>query len=129
MQFFPAILSALALAVLTTSATPIDSDEDEGPIIGPPEVLEPEAGDTWVVGTQQLVGWGAAVEADLIEDPTLYTGTIVLGFEDGKTSSENLDTSKPPPPRPVAPPLFTVVAGKSTLHATPSRRKPARARR
>jgi len=97
MRFFTVILPALALAVLTTSATPIDSDDDEGPFIGPPEVLEPGAGNTWVVGTQQLVGWGAAVEADLIEDPTLYTGTIVLGFKDGKTSSENLDTSKPPP--------------------------------
>jgi len=94
MQFFTAILSALALAVLTTTATPVDSDDRAGPS-GAPEILSPKAGDIWhVANTTALVTWDPTLITKKTENYKDYIGSILLGFDDG-TSSLHLDDKNP----------------------------------
>jgi len=90
MQFFTTILAALALAVSTTTATPIDARAKL--IVVTPEITKPVAGDLWTVGTQQLVQWDTS---DIPDEAKNYTGSIVLGYSDGVTDSENLDFAHP----------------------------------
>ena len=92
MQFFTAILTALALAVSTTTATPIDARAKL--IVVSPEIRKPEAGDLWTVGTQQLVEWDTS---DIPDEAKNYTGSILLGYFEGMTDSEHLDFRKLPP--------------------------------
>jgi len=93
MKFFTVILSALALAVSTTTATPVDARA--ALIVVTPPVTSPKAGDIWTIGTGQLVEWDTS---DIPDEAKDYTGTIVLGFDDGFSSSENLDYRKLPAP-------------------------------
>jgi len=121
MQFFTAILSALALAVSTTTATPVDARG--ALIVVNPPVTSPKAGDLWTVGAAELVKWDTSGIPDQAKD---YTGSIVLGFDDGFSSSENLDYRKLPRARRLSR-RSPVVTGKLTLCDLP-RRKPARSR-
>jgi len=121
MQFFTAILSALALAVSTTTATPVDARG--ALIVVTPPVTSPKAGDIWPIGSGQLVQWDTSGIPDQARD---YTGSIVLGYDDGFSSSENLDYRKLPRARRLNR-RSPVVTGKLTL-CDPPRRKPARAR-
>jgi len=93
MKFFTALLSALALAASTTTATPVA--ERSTLIVVTPEITSPGAGDDWPVGTQQTVTWETR---DIPPEAQGYTGEILLGFNDGTTSSENLSGKLLPPP-------------------------------
>jgi len=86
MQFFAAILSALALAVSTTTATPVDGRAALD-VVSPP-ITSPHAGDVWPVGSEQLVQWDTS---GIPGEAQGNTGSIVLGYDDGFSSSENLD--------------------------------------
>lgn len=122
MKFFTAIVSVLALAVSTTTATPVDARAEL--IVVTPHITAPADGDVWTIGSEQLVQWDTSAIPDEAKN---QTGSIVLGFDDG-TGSENLDFGKLPLPHHCSP----VVTGKLTLYATPhplppTHRKPARA--
>ena len=109
MKFFTAIVSVLALAVSTTSATPIDARAEL--IVVTPHITSPADGDVWTVGSEQLVQWDTSAIPD---EAKSQTGSIVLGFDDG-TGSENLDYGKLPLPRRCS----SVATGKLTLYANP----------
>jgi hypothetical protein len=64
-----------------------------GRIVWNPPITSPGAGDVWTVGSTQLVTW------DTNEVPPYAvnnTGTLLLGYFDGDSPSENLDTSQSP---------------------------------
>jgi hypothetical protein len=119
MKFFTAIVSVLALAVSTTTATPIDARAEL--IVVTPHITAPADGDVWTVGSEQLVQWDTS---EIPDQAKSQTGTIVLGFDDG-TGSENLDYGK----LPVASSLFTRGDWKTYFVCDPPtpHRKPARA--
>jgi len=92
MKFFTVILSALALAVSTTTATPIDARA--ALIVVNPQVTAPKAGDTWTTGSEQLVKWDTS---KIPTEAKNYTGTIVLGYYEGDdNTNEHLDYGKLP---------------------------------
>jgi len=90
MKFFTVILSALALAVSTTTATPVDARTSL--VVVSPPITSPHAGDIWPVGSEQLVQWDTSGIPDKARG---NTGSIVLGYDDGWSSSENLDFQNP----------------------------------
>jgi len=90
MKFFTTILTALAFAVSTTSATPID--ERASLVVFSPQITEPAANAVWTVNTQQTVEWDTT---HIPDDAKHNTGRILLGFSDGQTESENLDNDHP----------------------------------
>ena len=97
MRFFTAILSALALAVMTTTATPIDSNKDGAITLTVPDILSPKAGDIWyVANTTALVSWDPTAIPHEAGINKTFIGTLLLGHDDGDTSfaSDSLDVSK-----------------------------------
>jgi len=118
------ILSALALAVSTTTATPIDARA--ALIVVAPPVTAPKAGDVWNVGDEQLVQWDTSKIPD---EAKSYTGTIVLGYYEGDDDTdEHLDYENPlaqgflltagsqsvtVPNKPYGPSYFVVLIGDS----------------
>ncbi|KAF8469389.1 hypothetical protein DFH94DRAFT_221890 [Russula ochroleuca] len=92
MQLFTALLSALALISSTTAlpapAVPVRRSED---IVVSPSIFEPAAGASWQISTTQYVKWQTS---NIPQSARNYTGSIVLGFDDG-TGSENLDYENP----------------------------------
>ena len=89
MQFFTAILSALALAAATT-ATPVHVAERSELIVVTPVITKPAEGDSWPIGSTQQVCWDTS---DIPPEAKNYKGTFLLGYDDG-TGSENLDTGE-----------------------------------
>jgi len=90
MKFFTAILSALALTVSTTSATPIDARTEL--IVVSPQITVPNATTVWDTGSQQYVQWDTT---HIPPEAKNYTGAILLGhFEDG-SDSEHLEWQTP----------------------------------
>ena len=89
MKFFTAIITALAIAVSTTTATPVDA-RSELIVVNPP-ITSPAAGNIWPVGSQQLVQWDTS---NIPPEADGYTGSIVLGYDDGQDESENLNYRK-----------------------------------
>ena len=90
MQLFTALLSALALISSVTAspaAAVIRRSED---IVFTPQITEPTNGTIWVAGTTQEVMWDTSRIPKSGEN---YTGTIMLGFDNG-TGSENLNYSR-----------------------------------
>lgn len=89
MQFFTAILSALALAAATT-ASPVHVAERSELIVVTPTITQPAQGDTWTIGTTTQVCWDTS---DIPPEASNYKGTVLLGHDDG-TGSENLDVGE-----------------------------------
>jgi hypothetical protein len=94
MQFFTVILSALALAVSTTTATPLDARATFSL-----NITAPKEGDKWVAGTKQLVEWDTSNIPKSDKHDLCY---IVLGHYDGKSKYEYKDMSELSSPPPVA---------------------------
>ncbi|KAH9953346.1 hypothetical protein BC827DRAFT_1146294 [Russula dissimulans] len=98
MQFFTVLLSALALAASTSTASPVLADvaaaavKRSDDIVVTPAVTSPSQGSNWVVGTTQYVQWDTS---NIPIQGRGQTGTLLLGYNDGKTSSENLDVYHP----------------------------------
>jgi hypothetical protein len=93
MQFFTVILSALALAVSTTTATPLDARATYNL-----NIIEPKEGDTWVSSATYLVKWDTS---DMPPTPKFAsnTGSIFLAlFQDPGSPSPYLLYGEPPPP-------------------------------
>jgi hypothetical protein len=115
MKFFTAILSALALAVSTTSATPIDGLQN---VTFPLNIMYPATNVTWVVGSQYPILWDTTENpVDVLDN----TGTLFLAYTEGLGGPSFFKSklfSLPPPPR--APVGFPPVAdlGKLNLYAT-----------
>jgi hypothetical protein len=85
MMFFTTLLSALALAASTTTATPIT---ERGALLAvAPTITSPAGGEVWQVGSWQTVAWDTL---DIPAEALNYTAEIFLGFSDGETPSENL---------------------------------------
>ncbi|KAI0630073.1 hypothetical protein C8Q77DRAFT_1064323 [Trametes polyzona] len=80
---FAAIFTALVAVVTTVSAAPAD-------VVNPP-ITSPKAGDVWTVGTEQTVSW----DTSSIVNPTDETGLLLLGFLEGNSTNEHLDTRHP----------------------------------
>jgi hypothetical protein len=89
MNLFTALLSTLALAASTTTATPVEPRAEL--IVVAPHVLSPAANDNWPVGTQQTVKWDTTQIPPQAQN---FTGSLYLGYEDG-TGSENLSRKLP----------------------------------
>jgi len=90
MKFFTAILSALVLAVSTTSATRIDARAEL--IVVSPQITQPNASTVWDTGSTQDVEWDTT---RIPPEAKNYTGTILLGhFEEG-SDSEHLEWQNP----------------------------------
>jgi hypothetical protein len=85
MKFFTAILSALAIAVSTTTATPINARADL--IVNLP-ISNPKEGEMWHPGTTQTVTWDPS---GVPPQDNHYTGTIYLGYWSGHNQDEHLD--------------------------------------
>jgi hypothetical protein len=83
MQFFTALLSALILAS-STNTTPLHIVEHTDLIL----VTLPGEGETWPVGSMQLVTWDISIIPDSGKD---HTGVILLGYYDGNSLSEHLN--------------------------------------
>jgi len=90
MQFFTAILSALALAAATT-ASPVHIAERSELIVVTPTITKPAQGDEWPIGSTTQVCWKTH---DIPPEASNYKGSVLLGYDDG-TDSENLDTDHP----------------------------------
>ena len=54
-----------------------------------PPITAPSAGDVWTVGSTQLVTWDTG---EIPHSSMDNTGTLLLGYFDGDTHGENLDT-------------------------------------
>jgi len=98
MQFFTILLSALALAASTTTALPVLVDGASGPvkrgedIVVTPLITSPSTASNWLVGSTQHVQWDTS---NIPNEGRNQTGTLLLGYNDGKTDSENLDVYHP----------------------------------
>jgi len=90
MQFFTTLLSALVLAVSTT-ATPVRIAERAKLIVYGPPITSPQGGDTWFVGSKQVVSWDTT---NMPPAAANYTGTIYLGYHEDGSISEHLDISE-----------------------------------
>jgi hypothetical protein len=100
MQFLTTLLSALALAASTTTASPIAAPAPAPDhaaiaarselIVFSPHITSPSHGVTWPVGSQQTVQWDTSA---IPLEARNYTGFILLGFNNG-TESENLLVGK-----------------------------------
>jgi hypothetical protein len=98
MQFLTTLLSALALAASTTTASPIAAPAPDSAaiaarselIVFSPHITSPSPGVTWPVGSQQTVQWDTSA---IPVEGRNYTGFILLGFNNG-TESENLLVGK-----------------------------------
>jgi hypothetical protein len=90
MQLLTTLLSVLALAASTT-ASPIAAKRNELIVVSP-SITSPHKGDTWSVGSVQVVTWDTF---SIPPEGQHNTGTILLGFSDG-TGSEHLDVGEPP---------------------------------
>lgn len=91
MQFLTTLLSALVLAVSTT-ATHIHTAKRSELIVVSPTITSPTAGVIWPVGSTQLVTWDTS---DIPPSGQSNTGTILLGYYDNESSSENLNYTNP----------------------------------
>ena len=99
---FTTLLSALASAAMLTSAMTIDNfittpsprgnfALPKSNIVVSPTILQPKGNETYFVGTTQTIVW------DTTQIPLQaqnYTGTVLLGFWQANSSSENLDIGK-----------------------------------
>ncbi|KAI9465066.1 hypothetical protein BJY52DRAFT_762522 [Lactarius psammicola] len=90
MQFFTALLSALALAVSTT-ATPVHLAERTELIVVSPHITSPTEGSIWPINSKQLVVWDTD---NIPPSGENNTGTILLGYLD-QDDSEHLDFRHP----------------------------------
>lgn len=70
-------------------ASPLVAREGQG--VWNPPITAPRAGDIWTVGSTQLVTW----DTNKIPPSAMNnTGTLFLGYFDGDSHGENLDTCK-----------------------------------
>jgi hypothetical protein len=130
MKFFTAILSALALAVSTTTATPIDARAEL--LIIDPVITEPKNGDMWYPGTIQNVTWETS---GIPPQASHKKGTILLGYwtegsqEEHLEKGELLSLSLSPAARRLDQPSFALADWKTLIsYATSPFRQTARVR-
>ncbi|KAI8968073.1 hypothetical protein BD414DRAFT_506494 [Trametes punicea] len=81
---FVTLLAALVAAASAVSAAPLD-------VINP-VVMSPKAGDVWHIGTIQNVTWDTS---GISPSDANHTGLILLGFIEGDSTDEHLDTKHP----------------------------------
>lgn len=60
-----------------------------GQTVWNPPITAPRAGDVWTVGSTQLVTWNTD---EIPPSAASNVGTLLLGYFDGDTPGENLDT-------------------------------------
>jgi hypothetical protein len=95
MKLFTTLLSALALATYSTTASPVVGADLAAVkrselIVYSPTVIQPKQGAKWKIGSHQLVLWDTS---NVPPGAEKNTGEILLGYDDG-TGSENLDFGK-----------------------------------
>lgn len=102
---FVSLVYATTVALLSlhsfVSASPLVARSGHG--IWNPPITAPKAGDVWIVGSPQTVTWDTN---KIPPHAANKTGTLLLGYYDGHTNSENLDTRKPDHPTSCSPKTF-----------------------
>jgi len=85
-------VASVALSSLHSfvSASPLVARAAQGSWI--PPVTAPKEGDVWMVGSTRLVTWDTN---GIPSSAANSTGTLLLGYFDGYTASENLNTGQP----------------------------------
>ena len=84
-------LAPVALLSLRSFVYPSPLVAREGQGAWNPPITAPSAGDVWPIGSTQLVTW----DTQRIPPSAMNkTGTLLLGYFDGNTHGENLDTRK-----------------------------------